>query len=88
MKKVIIPCSCGCSVVTVFEFDEIGEYKKEFYADFYTMVIPSFSSRLKTAWKVFRRKDHWIYDVNLDEEGLRELRDYLNETVKDDEKSV
>lgn len=88
MKKVIIPCSCGCSVVTVVEFDEIGDDPREFYADFYTMARPGFGHRLKTAWKVFRRQDHWIYDVNLDEEGLRELRDYLNETVKDDEKSV
>lgn len=88
MKKVTIPCSCGCSVVTVIEFDEIGDLKREFFADFYTMARPPFGSRLSTAWKVFRRKDHWIHDVNLDEDGLRELRDFLNETVKDDEKPV
>jgi hypothetical protein len=84
MKKVTIPCSCGCSVVTVVEFDEIGDNPREFFADFYTMALPPFGSRLKTAWKVFRRREHWIHDVHLDEEGLRELRDYLNEILKED----
>lgn len=70
-------------MVTIVEFDEIGDDPREIYADFYTMAMPPMWHRLKTAWKVFRRRDHWIHDVNLDENGLKELRDYLNEIMKD-----
>lgn len=79
-----IPCSCGCSVVSVVEFEEIGEEPREFYAEFYTMACPSLGHRLKTAWQVFRGKEHWIHDVCLTKEGLTELRDYLNQIMPEE----
>lgn len=63
------------------EFESFDDDPKEYYAEFYTMVRPRFRDRLKTAWAVFRRRDHWLHDVCLAEEGLIELRDYLNEIL-------
>lgn len=85
MKKVTIPCSCGCSVVIIVEFEEWNDDPREIYAEFYTQAQPKFGERLKTAWKVFRRKDHFLYDLALDEAGLKELRDYLIEVFKEDD---
>lgn len=79
MKKVTIPCSCGCSVVSIIEFEEWKDDPRSFYAEFYTMVRPRFRDRFKTAWAVFRGREHWLHDVCMQAEGLEELRDYLNE---------
>ena len=80
MDKIAIPCTCGCSVVAFFDF---SEYDEPMYADFYTSVRPDLKHRVKTAWEVFRRRENWIHDVELDENGLRQLRDFLNEHLKD-----
>lgn len=60
------------------ELDELEDDPQEFFAEFYTMVRPSFGERLKTAWSVFREKDHYLHDVVMDEASLVKVRDFLN----------
>lgn len=68
-------------MVCVVKFEELGDDPRAFYAEFYTMVRPTFSERFKTAWAVFRGRDHWLHDVCLQEEGLEELHSYLDEIL-------
>lgn len=81
MEKLAIPCQCGCSVVVFVEFEAIGDDPQEFYAEFYTMVCPSFWERFKTAWKVFRGKDHYLHDLVMDKDSLTEVRDFLDKNL-------
>lgn len=71
-------------MVSVIEFEEWGEDPHSYYAEFYTMVRPRFRDRFKTAWAIFRGREHWIHDICLLEDGLKELRDYLNEVLPPD----
>jgi hypothetical protein len=81
MEKLAIPCECGCSVVVFMELDAFKEDPQEFFAEFYTMVRPPFRERFKTAWAVFRDKDHYLHDVVIDKDALVKVRDFLEKTL-------
>lgn len=66
----------------VMELPEFKGEAQEFYAEWYTMVQPGKKWRLRTAWQVFRGRDNYLHDIALGEEGLHELKDFLNETIK------
>lgn len=84
MDKIVIPCSCGCSILVIVEFDAINEdLPQEFWAEFFTSVDPKANrrSRWSAAWRILRGKNPWIHDVCMDPRALADLRDFLNRNL-------
>lgn len=79
MDKIAIPCNCGCSVVLVMEFEELGDHPQEFVTEFFTAMDLKGSRRIRwqTAWRILRGKDPWLHDVCLDSKAMGELQDFL-----------
>lgn len=83
MEKIAIPCSCGCSVVVVMEFEQFGDDPQQFFVEFFTAYREKDSRRARwqAAWRVFRGKDPWLHDVCLDPTEIAKLRDFLSERL-------
>jgi hypothetical protein len=83
MDKIAIPCSCGCSVLVIMEWDAFQDEPQQFFVEFFTAVDPRASrrERISAAWRVLRGKNPWLHDVALDPNAIAELRNFINKNL-------
>lgn len=83
MNKIAIPCTCGCGVLVIVEFDQYGEDPQEFFVEFFTSPDPRISrrQRLATAWRVLRGREPWLHDVNLGPHEMNDMKAFLERTL-------
>lgn len=86
MKKFLVPCTCGCAIVAVIEFDPFEDDPQMYFAEFYTATRPGASrwERFKAAWRVVRGNDPWMHSVCWDANAVKELRDFLDSCIPND----
>lgn len=80
-RSLTIPCSCGCSIVTIAEWiDFEDEAPSDWFLEFFASPAPTrWRSRLQGAWNLLRGKPAATHCVCWRPEQVAQLRDWLNE---------
>lgn len=77
-NSLIVPCDCGCTHA-VFSYWEYEEDDPEIDLTFYTYSdSPGFWHRLKMAWLMIFRKEHWLHCLLIHKNDVTRLRDFLD----------
>lgn len=80
-RRLIIPCGCGCSYVTIAEWvDWDGEEPNEWFLEFWQSDHgASWRWRWKQIWRALLGREAISHDVCWRPEQITLLRDWLNE---------
>ena len=75
----IIPCDCGCSIISVARFDE---YDRTIYLSFLShyKLLGSFWERINLIFDILRGRERQLYDIVVNEKEYEEFIKFISET--------
>jgi len=81
-KQILVPCDCGCSILSIDTDEDNYVIISHFYTSWYekqNTIRDEIITRLKMIWFILIGKRYSLYDIVLEKEHFIELKNKINE---------
>jgi len=87
--QCIIGCSCAAqcelALITYFEYERDNKHPQFWLEWFVTLRDDApFRERFTQAWRMLRKKDHWLHSILITKADGRRLSEWLAERTKEE----
>lgn len=91
IHRIIIPCECAgtceLAMITYIESEDDDWRHEGWYLTWFVTLRQGapLRERIRQAWKMLWKKDHWIHDIVISRKSAAELCDWLTKTLGEGE---